>query len=55
MTEEERRKFEELRKMLGVEDDRDELHLYVLERVDDFDDDTIRRIFLAAFRGKLLS
>jgi len=42
-------RFEAARRRLGIEDEPDALELAVLESVDDFDHDTIRRIFLAAF------
>lgn len=49
LTREEWCRFEKLRREKGIEDEPGELHLAVLECVDDFDHDTIRRIFLAAF------
>ena len=49
LTKEERRRFEEVRQRLDIEDERDSLELALLESIDDYDDDTIRRMFLLAF------
>jgi hypothetical protein len=49
LSQEELRRFEAVRKSLDIENNREDLELAMLESIDDFDDDTIRRMFLVAF------
>lgn len=46
MTEKELEKFEAVLKKTGLEDDRGQLELYIVEGIECVDKDTIRRIFM---------